>query len=224
MDVFWKGYFTFFDLEDRWGKTREEISAVVMSGKLVPSYFLESRDARDVAFVRDDENGEQYVVDETFPSEYISGKFAFLRFPDRVTLSEYRFYFACESPTAPMDEVPFYQWFSFDEPIRSQNGKIVFLRSQVEKFEKTYMSSTATPEPSRPSLYPWGDHNTRLLTKLSDAAIALWSRYDPLDPSTAPTNEQVQDWLITRNVPKRIAETMATMLRADGLKMGRRKY
>lgn len=70
--------------------------------------------------------------------------------------------------------------------------------------------------------YPWGAHNTKLLTLLSQAAMRFWQLYDPVDPTTAPTNEQVKDWLVEKNVPERTAEVMATILRADGLKMGRR--
>jgi len=73
------------------------------------------------------------------------------------------------------------------------------------------------------SLYPWGTHNTKLLMQLSEAAIKFWSLYDPTEPSTAPTNEQVETWLIAEGVPKRTAEVMATILRADGLSTGRRK-
>lgn len=72
-------------------------------------------------------------------------------------------------------------------------------------------------------VFPWGTHSTKLLTKLSEAAHKFWSLYDPNDPSTAPTNEQVQTWLISEGVKERNAEVMATILRADGLATGRRK-
>lgn len=68
----------------------------------------------------------------------------------------------------------------------------------------------------------WGSHNTRLLTHLSSAATKFWHLYDPADPSTAPTNKQVETWLIEQKVPRRTAEVMATILRADGLPTGRR--
>ena len=41
--------------------------------------------------------------------------------------------------------------------------------------------------------------------------------------NTAPTNEQVIDWLKGELVSQRTAKIMATILRADGLPMGRRK-
>lgn len=71
--------------------------------------------------------------------------------------------------------------------------------------------------------WPWGRHETELLRKLAAAAQRFWSNYDPSDPDTAPTNEQVIDWLKGEHVSQRTAEIMATILRADGLPMGRRK-
>ena len=82
--------------------------------------------------------------------------------------------------------------------------------------------TTSAVGDDRPINRPWGSHNTRLLTHLSNAATKFWRLYDPADPSTAPTNEQVQTWLIEQKVPKRTAEVMATILRADGLPTGRR--
>ena len=71
--------------------------------------------------------------------------------------------------------------------------------------------------------WPWGRHETKLLRKMAEAAQKFWSHYDPSDPTTAPTNQQVIDWLVKHDVAKRTAETMATILRADGLSTGPRK-
>jgi hypothetical protein len=71
--------------------------------------------------------------------------------------------------------------------------------------------------------WPWGRHETDLLRKLAVAAQRFWSNYDPSDPSTAPTNQQVTDWLKGQGVSERTAEIMATILRADGLPTGPRK-
>lgn len=71
--------------------------------------------------------------------------------------------------------------------------------------------------------WPWGDHDTKLLRELSAAAARFWQLYDPSDPTTAPTNQQVIDWLTARGVAERTAEVMATILRADGLRTGPRK-
>ena len=71
--------------------------------------------------------------------------------------------------------------------------------------------------------WPWGRHETELLRKLARAADLFWKQYDPTEPSSAPTNEQVIKWLVDQKVAKRTAEVMATILRADGLPTGPRK-
>ena len=71
--------------------------------------------------------------------------------------------------------------------------------------------------------WPWGDHETELLQHLAAAAHQWWSSYDPDDPTTAPTNDEVSNWLQERGVSDRTAEIMARILRADGLKAGPRK-
>ena len=72
--------------------------------------------------------------------------------------------------------------------------------------------------------WPWGSHETKLLGSLAEAAKEFWSSYDPSDSTKAPTNYQVQDWLMERNVPKRTAEVMAKILRADEIAGGNRKH
>ncbi|WP_296753648.1 hypothetical protein [Thiobacillus sp.] len=71
--------------------------------------------------------------------------------------------------------------------------------------------------------WPWGRYETNLLRKLARAADLFWKSYDPADPSSAPTNKQVIEWLIGEKVARRTAEVMATILRADGLPTGPRK-
>jgi hypothetical protein len=79
----------------------------------------------------------------------------------------------------------------------------------------------AVPQPT--TKWPWGDYETRLLNELAAAAERFWVRYDPSDPTTAPTNEQVAAWLVTRDVTERTAKYIATILRRDGLPTGPRK-
>ena len=71
--------------------------------------------------------------------------------------------------------------------------------------------------------WPWGSRETKLLGHLAEAAKELWCRYDPTDATTAPTNIQVHDFLIKRNVSKRVAEVIAQILRADELPSGNHK-
>lgn len=66
-------------------------------------------------------------------------------------------------------------------------------------------------------------HETPLLRVLHEAAHQWWSSYDPENPGTAPTNDEVEKWLIKeRKVSKRVAAVMAQILRAEGLPSGRR--
>jgi len=70
--------------------------------------------------------------------------------------------------------------------------------------------------------WPWGPYETELLRQLAAAARRYWVNFDPSDPTTAPTNEEVANFLTGRGVASRVAETMAQMLRADGLRPGPR--
>lgn len=71
--------------------------------------------------------------------------------------------------------------------------------------------------------WPWGTYETVLLGHVADAVEKFWCRYDPGDVTTAPTNDHVAGWLVSdRNVSKRAAEIIATILRADGLPFGPR--
>ena len=79
----------------------------------------------------------------------------------------------------------------------------------------------AVPPPA--TKWPWGDYETKLLNELAAAVERFWVRYDPSDSTTAPTNEQVAKWLMTRDVPERTAKYIATILRPDGLPTGPRK-
>ena len=72
----------------------------------------------------------------------------------------------------------------------------------------------------------WPEHETEKLRALRMAAVRFWSNYDPNDPDTASKNEEVSEWLQTEYkglIHKTLADSMATILRADGLKTGPRK-
>lgn len=73
--------------------------------------------------------------------------------------------------------------------------------------------------------WPWGNHHTELLGHLEAAARRYWgANYDPSDASTAPINVTVSEWLQTeRKVSRTMADSIASILRADGLPTGPRK-
>lgn len=70
--------------------------------------------------------------------------------------------------------------------------------------------------------WPWGAYENENLRVLEAAVKRFWVRYDPSDISTAPTNQQVAEWLINHKLSKRLADSIATVLRADGLPPGPR--
>ena len=74
------------------------------------------------------------------------------------------------------------------------------------------------------AVWPWGSHHTELLGHMDAAARHFWRLYDPGDPSTAPTNDMVADWLHSeRGTSKEKAKSIASILRADGLPTGPRR-
>ncbi len=96
------------------------------------------------------------------------------------------------------------------------------LASMLEESRKR-CNEEAQERHDRSTKWPWGNHETELLLKLEMAANKFWKLYDPADHTTAPTNEQVIGWLRNEKVSKRIAQAMATILRADDLPVGPRK-
>lgn len=100
--------------------------------------------------------------------------------------------------------------------------------AQIERLERE-IAATSNPTDAANAApietqWPWGEHHTALLGSLAEAARRFWKLYDPTDITTAPSNEDVSDWLSKeRRISKNMAEAMATILRADGLRTGPRK-
>lgn len=87
-----------------------------------------------------------------------------------------------------------------------------------------------SPPPPKPqnvttvARWPWGDYTTTALEHLSAAANRFWLHYDPTDNTTAPTNEEVSNWLKSEyKVSGTLANSIASILRPDGLPTGPRK-
>lgn len=87
-----------------------------------------------------------------------------------------------------------------------------FLASEVDRL--------ANQRAETPKKWPWGDHTSRHLEALADAARNFWSVYEHgQDP---PSNPEVSEWLQkTHGISEFVADAMATILRADGAKKGR---
>lgn len=105
------------------------------------------------------------------------------------------------------------------DPIPLKRDDLIVMTLDLEPLK------TASFDIMAPSCtWPWGTHETKLLQALARAADKFWKRYDPSDPTTAPTNETVSEWLQSQEgVASRTAEIMAQILRADGLRPGPRK-
>jgi hypothetical protein len=78
-------------------------------------------------------------------------------------------------------------------------------------------------EPTHADDWPWGDYSTDMLKILDATVRKFWTSYTPDDQTTAPTNAKVVDWLMkTYCVSARSAGSIASIVRADGLKSGSR--
>ena len=73
------------------------------------------------------------------------------------------------------------------------------------------------------------EYTTSKLDILLEAKAKFWSLYDKAEPSTAPTNEQVVDWIKGQKdskgqyISNNLATAMATILRDEALRTGPRK-
>ena len=82
----------------------------------------------------------------------------------------------------------------------------------------------AEPDTSNETKWPWGTHHTEALGHLEAAALRWWKLYDSTETDTVFTNKQVSEWLQTeRGLSQKMAESIASILRADGLPTGPRK-
>ena len=107
---------------------------------------------------------------------------------------------------------------------RNQRNTMAIVRRLNWTVERLSERSTEKTQSSNTSetRWPWGSHHTELLGHLEAAANRWWALYDSSDPSTAPKNEWVVDWLKEQGVSNTKAEAIASILRADGLKTGPR--
>ena len=107
-------------------------------------------------------------------------------------------------------------------PRRFDRGCRGHLRIERDALEGFRRDSVVEPQQPVGKVWPWGHYETELLGHLAAAARHWWANFDPSDKTTAPTNQQVAEWLQTRGVAKSMADKIATILRADGLPTGPR--
>ena len=111
-------------------------------------------------------------------------------------------------------------------------GEIVLTKQELDRFEAQFLAVPDDLSAAYGSqndmrdrgMWPWGSHETKLLRALAEAGEQWWSTYDQDDKTTAPTNEDVSEWLRHKHgVAARVAEVMAQILRADDIPQGPRK-
>ena len=122
----------------------------------------------------------------------------------------------------------FYNFFHVGKQTARQEKIIEAALTRIDELENIKINESVV-EIGELSLnethkWPWGDHHTELLGHLSAAARRFWKLYDPSDISTAHTNKEVSEWLVTeRKVSRTMADAMASILRIDGLRTGPRE-
>lgn len=117
------------------------------------------------------------------------------------------------------DDIAMYETAKFTRKELSRWLSAIGLKS-VYQFDQGPPATIETPF----GHWPWDNHHTELLGHLEAAARRYWQRYDPTDATTAPINKDVAEWLMTeRKLSQKMAESIASMLRPDGLPTGPRK-
>lgn len=122
-------------------------------------------------------------------------------------------------------EVKAYDGINGERPISFD--RIRFKADDIQGYVasvRTAAVEASISDPPSGEKWPWGTHETEALRHLEAAAKQFWVNYDPDDPTTAVTNETVVKWLMARRgMTRRMASSIASLLRADGLPSGRRK-
>ena len=138
------------------------------------------------------------------------------------------------SPYLPLDSATrkaLDDWYASDGE-RDIYETAKFTRDEIARWlsaigmKSEYQFDRNQPDFIQPSLgrWPWGNHHTELLGHLEAAALHYWVNYEPTDATTAPINKDVSEWLVKeRKVSQKMAESIASMLRPDGLPTGPRK-
>ena len=103
-----------------------------------------------------------------------------------------------------------------------KDSKKVVLRSVLDDLAAVLEDDLPATREKATQEWPWGTYETALLRKLAHAVSRFWIHYDPADPGTAPSSEVVSAWIQEQGVAKRVAEIMAQIVRADGLRTGPR--
>lgn len=107
--------------------------------------------------------------------------------------------------------------------LRNQRDGLLTALEQ-ERNARQQQEDTSEKHQTGAGRWPWGNHESDLLRAIEAAVKRWWARYDPAQPDTAPRNEDVAAWLVQENLAAaRVAEVIAQIIRADGLRPGPRR-
>jgi hypothetical protein len=235
-----KDYFTFEEIEERWGMSDRDIRRLIVSGKIIPSFFI-AHPSHKVRFENIEESawkpiGIEYEGDDEkrglSKDRFFTRDFFYLVHP--VVENAFNCYFLffskdrfhkkglgeenqCYFLSTYLSN-PYMDGITLDKVI--SDG--VLMPDEVERYEEggNFIENALSRSFGK---WPWGGHSTKMLEALEAAAKKWWVNYDKTDITTAPTNKDVIEWLeekhgLTRNQ----ASSIASILRPEDLRTGPR--
>ena len=217
-------YLRFDELANYWKCSQTELFDLIATSKIIPSRIVDGYYAPAIAESLDGDEALLQMVDND-RKKLIRGA-CYLNLENRESSISCTFKsFSKVRLPAELDDV--YELsqrveLNLDSQIVNMcpPNILIFVIEEIQRAESACIEILAKSEKVT---YPWGNYSTKYLEKLSEAAIRFWvSCDDPTNPQSAPTNEQVENWLISQNISKNLAQAMATILRADNLKTGKR--
>lgn len=144
-----KEYYTFTDLTYKWRIEQEYLDSLVLKEKLIPSYFVTDHQATEVRFIESMIGDKTILVEDTIHvGKHIGRRFIYLRDPVRTSLSTYDFVYGCEHPTDPKEEMAYWNWYKFTTPIKSGDSQVVFLKSEVDRYEREHRQPEKIEQPT----------------------------------------------------------------------------
>lgn len=232
-----KKYYSFNELAVRFNCRVHELLHFVIERQIMPSFYLVGARYQENIINHDEDydgihlfaspviNFDASNIDDVNSYQWLNG-FYYLVWMQRTGISKCEFNYISKSKEQPSEgDVIYSIGHRLDLEDVLENG--VVMAEELARFESTHRKSVDKLQVGDAvfSRWPWGDHHTELLGHLDAAARRYWgARYDPSDTSTASTNATVSEWLqIERKVSRTMADSIASMLRPDGLPTGPRK-
>jgi hypothetical protein len=236
-------YYTFPELVRRWERDENYLRRLILERVLIPSYVI-NEFARVVKFefscpdLPEYESG--YWIPEFVKYDVLHGEleevgsaklveadgFYYLLHPWQTTSLNCTFVYFSADKGHQKDSGETCLMLNGQKPLSlddvMRNGCV--MADEVHRLEQAGPDTEQVePDTSNENKWPWGTHHTDALGHLEAAAKSFWTTYDSDKIGTAPTNKEVSDWLQKeRGVTERMADSIASILRADGIRTGPR--